>query len=68
MCYTAVAESSGNMRLRHFLGHRPIEEGRIAELERKVGWQATEIDFFASMLAVCRRGAEAAGIDYSQLV
>ena len=37
-----------------------VEEGRLAELERKVGRQA--------MLAACRRAAETAGVSYSQLV
>jgi len=37
-----------------------VEEGRLAELERKVGRQA--------MLAACRGAAETAGVNYSQLV
>jgi hypothetical protein len=39
----------------------------VAELERKVGRQAMEIDF-AAMLAACRGAAQAAGIDHARLV
>jgi transposase-like protein len=49
-------------------GQRRAEEGRIAELERKVGRQALEIDFLAAMLAACRGTAEAAGVVYPRLV
>jgi len=49
-------------------GHSRTEESRIAELERKVGRQAMEIDFLRAMLAACRRAEEVAGIDCTQLV
>jgi transposase-like protein len=42
------------------LGQKRAEQGRVAELERKVGRQAMEIDFEAS-LAACRQTAPAAG-------
>jgi len=41
------------------LGQKRAEQGRVAELERKVGRQAMEIDFEAS-LAACRQTAPAA--------
>ena len=44
------------------------EENRVAALERKVGRQALEIDFLQEMLAACRGAAQAASIDYPQLV
>lgn len=37
-------------------------EGRIAELERKIGQQALEIDFLKGVLAAHRGAADAAGI------
>ena len=45
------------------LGKRRVEEGRIAELERKIGQQALEIDFFKKLLAADRRTADAAEAD-----
>ena len=49
-------------------GRNRADENRIAALERKVGQQVVEIRFFAGMFAACRRAAEAASIDYPQLV
>ena len=40
----------------------------MAELERKVGRQALEIDFLRRCLPACRGAAQAAGMDYAQLV
>ncbi len=42
-------------------GQRQAEQDRSAELERKIGQQALEIDFFAASLAACRGAAPAAG-------
>jgi len=49
-------------------GKMRAEESRVAELERKVGRQAMEVDFFAAMLAACRGAAKTAGINYPRLV
>jgi len=43
-------------------GKQRWSEGRIAELERKIGQQALELDFFEGVLAAHRGTADAAGI------
>lgn len=48
-------------------GQRRAHESRVIELERKVGRQALEIDFFAALPAAWRGAAEAACIEYPQL-
>jgi transposase-like protein len=49
-------------------GKQRWSEGRIAELERKVGQQALEIDFFEGVLAAHRGAADAAGTDWKSAV
>src|SRR6478752_5873637 len=49
-------------------GKERWSEGRVAELERKVGQQALEIDFFEGLLAAHRRTADAAGVDWKSAV
>ena len=44
-------------------GKKRVEESRVAELERKVGQQAMEIEFLGTSLAACRGAAPAAGTD-----
>ena len=48
-------------------GQRRWCEGRVAELERKIGQQAVEIDF-EGVLAAHRRTADAAGVDWKSAV
>jgi transposase len=43
-------------------------DGRMAELERKIGQQAVEIDFLKGVLAAHRRTADVAGIDWKSAV
>ena len=49
-------------------GKQRWSEGRIAELERKVGQQALEIEFFEGVLAAHRGAADAAGTDWKSAV
>ena len=49
-------------------GKQRWSEGRIAELERKVGQQAAGDRFFEGMLAAHRGAADAAGIDWKSAV
>jgi len=49
-------------------GKQRWSEGRIAELERKVGQQTLEIDFFEGVLAAHRGAADAAGTDWKSAV
>jgi transposase-like protein len=49
-------------------GKQRWAEGRIAELERKIGQQALEIDFLKGVLAAHRGTADAAGIDWKSAV
>src|ERR1700685_2956132 len=49
-------------------GKQRWSDGRIAELERKVGQQTLEIDFFEGVLAAHRGAADAAGTDWKSAV
>src|ERR1700676_4957599 len=49
-------------------GQRRWSEGRVAELERKIGQQVVEIDFLKGVLAAHRRTADAAGIEWKSAV
>ena len=49
-------------------GKQRWSEGRIAELERKVGQQTREIDFFEGRLAAHRGATDAAGTDWKSAV
>ncbi len=49
-------------------GQRRWEEGRVAELERKIGQQALEIDFLKGCLQRIERTAAAAGRDWKAVV
>jgi hypothetical protein len=50
-------------------GQRRSSEGRVAELERKIGQQVVEIDFLKGcVLAAHRRTADAAGIEWQSAV
>jgi len=49
-------------------GQRRWSEGRIAELERKIGQQTLEIDFLKGCSAAHRRTADAAGIEWKSAV
>ena len=49
-------------------GKQRLSEGRIAELERKIGRQALELDFFEGVLAAHRGTADAAGVDWKAAV
>gem|GEM_PF-6151441 len=49
-------------------GKQRWSEGRIAELERKIGQQALEVDFFEGVLAAHRGATDAAGVDWKSAV
>jgi len=49
-------------------GQQRWSEGRVAELERKIGQQVVEIDSFEGALAAHRRTADAAGIEWKSAV
>ena len=49
-------------------GKQRWSEGRIAELERKIGQQALETRFFEGVLAAHRGTADAAGVDWKTAV
>ena len=49
-------------------GQRRWSEGRIAELERKIGQQTLEIDFLKGCLAAHRSAADVAGIEWKSAV
>ena len=50
------------------LGKRRWEEGQVAQLERKIGQQALEIDFLKGCLQRIERAAETAGTDWKAAV
>src|SRR5271165_6158464 len=49
-------------------GKQRWSEGRIADLERKIGQQALELDFLKGVLAAHRGTADAAGVDWKDAV
>jgi putative transposase len=61
-----VRQGPGNVFPGH--GMRRWNEGRIAELERKIGQQALEIDFLGGVLAAHPGTADAAGFDWKSAV
>ncbi len=50
------------------MGKPRVPDSQIAQLERKVGQQALEIDFFEGVLAAHRRTADAASTDWKSAV
>ena len=61
-----IRQGPGNAFPGH--GKQRWADGRIAELERKIGQQALEIDFLKGVLAAHRATADAAGLDWKSAV